>query len=108
MPISTDGFYQQLGSRIRDARKAVGLTQAELADAAGLTRASVANIEAGRQKVLVHHLVSIAATTESSVASLLPGSESLGVDMERVRRSLPEDQSGFVTAVLERARRSHG
>lgn len=106
MPDPTREFYAELGSRVRAARNAAGLTQTELAGAAGLTRASVANIEAGRQQVLVHHLVAIAAATATDLDALLPGPLSPTVDMERMRRALPDAQGGFVTAVLERARKT--
>ena len=36
-----------IGQRIRLAREAAGVTQLELAEAIGLTRTSIANIEAG-------------------------------------------------------------
>ena len=53
-------FYAQLGSKISRARRDAGLTQGAVAQVAGISRASLANIEAGRQQVFVHHLVEIA------------------------------------------------
>lgn len=56
-------FYAQLGQRIADARSALHLSQAELGDKLEprLTRASIANIENGKQRVLAYTLVQIAA-----------------------------------------------
>jgi transcriptional regulator with XRE-family HTH domain len=42
-------FQAAYGGRVREARTAAGITQTVLAQRLGLTRASVANIEAGRQ-----------------------------------------------------------
>lgn len=38
-----------LGARVRFLRRSAGLRQSDLAEKVGLTRASIANIEAGRQ-----------------------------------------------------------
>ena len=65
-------LYRQIGSRIRSRRKQLGLTQETLAGQLGLSRASLANIETGRQSVLVHRLYPIAQILELSVADLLP------------------------------------
>lgn len=46
-----------LGGEIKDRRKSLGLTQATLAKVVGKSRASIANIEAGRQDVSWHLLV---------------------------------------------------
>lgn len=79
-------MYKNLGSRIRSLRKSLGWTQDRLAKAVGISRASLANIEAGRQQVLVHHLFTLAqALNLESPAQLLltpqsdsvPDSESL-------------------------------
>lgn len=48
--VSTTPFTL-IGQRIKDARNARGLTQAELATAVNLSRVSITNIEAGRQNV---------------------------------------------------------
>jgi transcriptional regulator with XRE-family HTH domain len=42
-------FQMLYGERVREARTAAGVKQDALADRLGLTRSSVANIEAGRQ-----------------------------------------------------------
>ncbi len=52
--------YRLIGERIRDERRKQGLTQEELAHRVGLNRASITNVEQGRQKLLVHTLIDIA------------------------------------------------
>lgn len=65
-------IYQSLGARIRDLRKSLRQTQDQLAKQIGISRASLANIEAGRQQVLVHHLFALASALQlDSPAQLL-------------------------------------
>ncbi|WP_074962715.1 helix-turn-helix domain-containing protein [Jannaschia rubra] len=67
-----NAFYAQIGSKISAARRSAGLTQTAVAEAVGVSRASLANIEAGRQQVFVHHLVKIARALEiGDLSSLL-------------------------------------
>lgn len=103
MTQSISEFYGELGSRIRLRRRDAGLTQTELGEAAHLTRASVANIEAGRQKVLIHHLVALADVLNIDITTLLPSGTPTPSDVERLRRRLPTDQDAFLSAVLKRA-----
>jgi len=65
-------FYQELGRRIKDARKKGHLTQEALATKILLTRTTVTNIEKGRQQLLVHTLVDIADALNVTPTSLLP------------------------------------
>lgn len=66
-------IYKNLGARIRDLRKSLPQTQDQFAKQAGISRASLANIEAGRQQVLVHHLFTFAHILQlDSPAHLLP------------------------------------
>lgn len=47
-------FYAKLGTLIADRRDELGKTQSDVAKACGISRASLANIEAGRQRVYYH------------------------------------------------------
>jgi transcriptional regulator with XRE-family HTH domain len=67
-----DRFYVRVGDRIRDARSAARLTQAELAAHLGLARSSIANIEGGRQRLPLHMFALIAETLNIKAAELLP------------------------------------
>jgi len=75
-------YWAEIGRRIRDARVGAGLTQDELAGAVGLTRASIANVEAGRQVVDALRLALIAKATGmtcDALASVLePASPAVG------------------------------
>ena len=65
-------FYRQLGDRIRKARDSVSMTQDGLASKVSLSRTSIANIEAGRQKVFLHILLDVASALRTELDSLLP------------------------------------
>lgn len=68
-------IYRQLGLAAALKRKALGLTQAEVAAQVGLTRASLANIETGRQKVMLHQVYSLVSALKlNSVLDLVPPS----------------------------------
>ena len=69
---SSDNFYKSLGELIRRRRLDAKLTQRELANRVGLTRASITQIEHGRQKVLIHTLYVIAEALGVNPNALLP------------------------------------
>ena len=68
-------LYEGLGSLIRRRRRALDLTQDDLAGRVGISRGALANIETGRQNFLLHQLYRFAAALEVDVQSLLPASE---------------------------------
>ena len=66
-------LYASLGRAIAKRRNELELTQAFVAKQIGLTRASLANIETGRQKVLLHHIYRLAAALElRTILDLVP------------------------------------
>ena len=65
-------FYKKVGENIRARRKALGLSQQELAKAVGLKRPSLSNIEKGRQNILLHTFCEIDETLDSDANALLP------------------------------------
>jgi transcriptional regulator with XRE-family HTH domain len=74
MAANIEPFYLELGRRIHDRRKQQGLTQEKLGQLLDpqVTRASIANIEMGAQRVLVHTLAQLAVHLGTSVPELLP------------------------------------
>lgn len=70
-----DGLYEEFGRRFRTRRKAVGLTQSQVAERVGLTRTSITNIEQGRQHIVLHQLFLLASAVGSKPEELLPDVE---------------------------------
>lgn len=71
--MASEALYKAFGSAVSTRRKALGLTQAELAGKVKMSRASIANIESGRQNILLHHVYALAAALDfTKVAELLP------------------------------------
>ena len=70
--MDSEYLYESIGSRIKVLRKALGYTQAELAECIGKSRVSIANLESGIQKSPLGDLYCIAEFLEVNVADLLP------------------------------------
>ena len=60
----------EIGRRIRRARDKAGITQEELAAAVGLSRTSIANLEAGRQGLCLEDAAAMARKLGTSVDEL--------------------------------------
>ncbi|HBN22620.1 MAG TPA: hypothetical protein DD412_05220 [Holosporales bacterium] len=65
-------IYEKLGANIKKHRKSRDMTQNDLAKRVGLTRGSIANIESGSQRVLVHQLYIFSKYLETTPGNLLP------------------------------------
>ena len=66
---------QSLGKRIRVVREAAGMTQADLAAAAGIGRVTEVRIEKGEQSPRYETLVAIARALQRPVTDLLAGEQ---------------------------------
>ena len=67
-------FYTSLGRNIQEMRDSLGLSQSALGQRLipQVTRASIANIEAGKQRVLAHTLVQLASALGTNLSNLVP------------------------------------
>ena len=104
------GFYKNLGNLVRAAREEAGLSQGQLASRIGLTRPSIANVEAGRQKILLHALYQIGDALGKHPKSLLPAWEP-PQEFDLVRLSerasnMPEADRAFVMNTVGAAQKS--
>lgn len=59
------------GKRVRERRLALGMTQQELADHAGLHRSYIGEIELGGRNVSLENIAKIAAALNIGIGSLL-------------------------------------
>lgn len=65
-------YYRRFGKRVLKLREVAGLTQTQLGAKVGfITHGSVANIEAGRQQVLIHTAIALAKALRVTVATLM-------------------------------------
>lgn len=94
-------FYEEFGRRVREAREKAGLTQKAVAERLRITRSSVANIEAGRHRILIHQAVDIADVLGVSVDELLPtrlplvDDDLLGLSTSRALREISDRWATF-------------
>jgi DNA-binding XRE family transcriptional regulator len=68
----TENLYKSLGQNIKNARLRKDYNQEVFAKMLKLSRASIVNIEKGRQKPTLHLLYEICKITESSLTDILP------------------------------------
>lgn len=64
--------YEMFGQRVKDRRKELGMRQEDLAALTGLTRASIANIEAGKQRFPLHVIYEFANALAVDPLDLFP------------------------------------
>ncbi|WP_285009626.1 helix-turn-helix domain-containing protein [Pedobacter faecalis] len=67
-------FYERIGERIKEARKVQEMNQDVLANTLGISRVSLVNIEAGKQRVPLHVLIDICEALNVSMNDLVPQS----------------------------------
>lgn len=115
-------FYEEVGQMIRKLRTKKRLSQEALGRLLNppVTRASIANIEAGKQRILAHTLVQIAQILDVKLTEIA-GPEKRGstsVKIGRVSReqietelamklSLPRKEIKELTAKLKTSNREH-
>ena len=99
------GLYTAVGRKIRSARdrSTPRLSQDNLAKRLGISRASIVNIEAGRQHAPLDLLWKIAQILELELTMLIPQhAELLAIDNvvelnDRMRKRIEEEASGSAT-----------
>lgn len=73
MPKPVEPIYRLLGARIEQLRTLLGWNQADLAIKTGYSRGTIANIETGRQRILLHDLDKFAKAFNTSAKNLMKG-----------------------------------
>jgi transcriptional regulator with XRE-family HTH domain len=69
--MTAESVNQRVGARVRAARDATGMTQNQLAGYMGLSRTSIANIEAGRQALDLEGAALVARVLRIAVGDLI-------------------------------------
>lgn len=82
MGVKPEPIYKEIGRIIRTRRRGFDMAQEVLARQLGISRAKLANIETGRQRILVHQLHAIAKVLKVKLDDLIPTDydEKLGTD----------------------------
>ena len=94
--MDVEHIYRTLGHKVRRLRNGAGRTQAQLAAEVGISRASLANMEAGRQQMLVHHLYAVAKALDlDSLVTLLPSLQPDSVHQDDKPPALPLSEEGL-------------
>jgi DNA-binding XRE family transcriptional regulator len=68
-----DAIYEELGKQIRAARVKANVKQETLADFLNLSRVSISNIEAGKQKIQLHTLLDMAKYLSMNIFEVFSG-----------------------------------
>lgn len=98
-------IYMQIGRRVRKARKRASLTQAMVADRTSLSRTSIANIERGEQRFMVHCLFELASALGVSPEKLLPTESGAEIRVQSVIGDISDENAArFMKAGLEKAK----
>lgn len=95
-------LYAEFGGLVKAARRSAGLTQAELASAIGLTRTSVANLEAGRQRAFLETAYRIAGAVNCAPCELLPDPSALTAEsvLPAAVKAQPPDVRKWIGALV--------
>lgn len=100
MDASNRPLYVQFGALVRRRRRALELTQDELSGRLGVSRGALANIETGRQNILLHQLYRFATALEMGVHELLPVVQESKVDALPLPKGLTSDQKTQITRLF--------
>ena len=72
-----NGLLAQIGVKVFEKRKAIGRSQGQLAELAGVDKAYISLVENGKQNLTMGRLLRIAQALDISVSDLLETSSNL-------------------------------
>ncbi|MFZ1991961.1 MAG: helix-turn-helix transcriptional regulator [Alphaproteobacteria bacterium] len=97
-------IYREIGGIIRAQRRLRDKAQSALAGQLGISRATLANIETGRQRILVHQLYAIAKALNVKLSDLLPLPRDEDVDVNwatlPIEGDLNEEQRKQIASLI--------
>ena len=102
-------LYEEVGKLIASRRRQLGQKQDDIAKLAGVSRASLANIEVGRQRVLLHQLYNIARALQfDGPQPLLPTMRAESVNDLPMSRSVTSKQAAQLEQLISSASKKAG
>jgi len=75
-------LYLTVGKRIKDFRVLHDKTQADISELTNINRATISNIESGRQQVSLQYLYLIAQSLNTEITTFLPTLKELNITIE--------------------------
>jgi len=90
--IDVEALYEEIGSRIKNARVKANLKQEHVAEYLGLTRMSVANIEKGKQRPSIHLLLLIGEVLAVRYTDLIPSLSDRHERIEQISEKISKDE----------------
>jgi transcriptional regulator with XRE-family HTH domain len=95
-------LFETIGQRLRERRLAIDVKQADLAKRLGLSRSSLANIEAGRQRIPLYTLYRICVELDIDVTALLPSLDEVlsRTAVTFTREAAPPKTRAFIDGLL--------
>jgi transcriptional regulator with XRE-family HTH domain len=111
MAANDRAFYEQLGQRIAERRKARGITQVELAKILGIAQQTLAHYEGGTVRIAIATLTIVAKALDATIEDLIgiPSAKAIGkrgpapklqLQLEQVSR-LPKAKQLAIAQVLD-------
>jgi transcriptional regulator with XRE-family HTH domain len=88
-------------NRLREWRRIRGLTQDQLAQKVGTTKAVISNLERGDRGLSADWLLKLGPALGVDPGALLPGSEALPAELAAVWAQIPEDRRALALATLK-------
>lgn len=79
-------IYVTIGRNLRLHRQKLGLSQIDLANRCEMTKASISQIESGKQRIAIENLYRVASVLKCSVYDLLPPDLTTDVDIDTAQR----------------------
>lgn len=83
-------LYSIIGGRIKEFREVHNLTQAEVSEKTGINRATISNIESGKQQVSLNYVYLIAKALDTEILTFLPTIKELNIQTEEAQAFLTE------------------
>lgn len=93
-----EGLSKALGDRLKARRDSAHLNQADVASLVGLSRASISNIENGRQPVTLQTLLLLAQALHVPLKDLVPDEKEIAEKAPAVPRT--EDEQRFLQQIV--------
>ena len=92
--------WKEVGDRLKNIRKHNGMTQSELANELGLSRAQIANIEGGRHMITTENLIAVCRLFGVTSDGML-GLTKLKVNETKMRLATAEERLRKIKRILE-------